>query len=128
MTENFKSEYPTWGDLAREQLRRRGFLYSGDVQEQVREQLGRLPMRARKTFAVLCAERLMVRHQNLPQAEQRPFTLGWRPALDAIWEGLNTENEDYIRQVEAALDAFYASPTITLMVKVDRTTTLKTRH
>ena len=35
MTGDFKIEYPTWGDLAREQVRRHGLSYFGDVQAQI---------------------------------------------------------------------------------------------
>jgi hypothetical protein len=79
---------PTWGDLAREQISRRGLLYFGDVQEEVRSRLQQLPAEAREAFAVACATRLMIEHTRQPSSEQRPFTLGWRRVLDVIWSGL----------------------------------------
>src|SRR5262245_31002840 len=110
MIENFKITYPTRGDLAREQLRRRGFPLFADVQNQIRARLDLLPELARKAFAFSCAERLMRRHESLPEAAQRTFTLGWRPVLDVVWEGLTSESEQTIKDVNTALAAFYASP------------------
>jgi hypothetical protein len=110
MTDDFKTEYPSSGDLAREQVRRHGLPYFGDVQAQIAARLEQLPPSARQAFALSCAERLMRRHQSQPPAEQRPFTLGWRPALDATREGLIAETGESRRLVSAALDAFHNSP------------------
>lgn len=110
MTENFKTLYPTWSDLAREQVRRHGLPYFGDVQAQIRDRLHRLVPDARKAFALSCAERLMRSHERLPPAEQRRFTLGWRPVLDAMWKGLAVESDEATAAVQTALDAFHASP------------------
>jgi hypothetical protein len=85
---DYFEQYPTQGDLAREQIRRRGLLYFGDVQDEVRRRLQQLPDDARRAFAVSCAARLMAQHEQLPASEQRLFTIGWRPILDAIWSGL----------------------------------------
>ena len=52
----------------------------------------------------------MRRHQSQPPAEQRPFTLGWRPALHAIREGLIAGTGESTRLASAALDAFHNSP------------------
>jgi hypothetical protein len=109
MTNDFKTLYPTWGHLAREQVRRRGLAYFGDVQEQIRVRLAQLLPLARKTFALSCAERLMRLHESLPPAEQRRFTLGCRPTLDLIWRGLAVESDEATTAAWAALHAFHAS-------------------
>jgi hypothetical protein len=109
MSDDFKLRFPTQDDLAREQVRRRGLLYFGDVQEQIRARLDQLLPQARKAFALSCADRLMRTHESQPPDDQRPFTLGWRPTLNAMWEGLAVESEDSASQVKAALDAFHSS-------------------
>ncbi|MEU4212416.1 hypothetical protein AB0F13_20855 [Streptomyces sp. NPDC026206] len=38
-------------------------------------------------FAAGVAERLMRRHEGLPEEDQEPFTLSLRPLLDSVWEG-----------------------------------------
>jgi hypothetical protein len=102
--------FETRGDLAREQLRRRGALYDGDVEDEVRARLERLTEDARRAFALVCAERAMAWHEGLPPEEQRPFTLGWGPTLKAIRAGLTGETADARARVQEALDAFRASP------------------
>ncbi|PAK22397.1 hypothetical protein CJD44_35645 [Streptomyces sp. alain-838] len=42
----------------------------------------------RKVFAVGIAERLMSWHEALPAEEQAPFTMGLRPLLNSLWEGV----------------------------------------
>ncbi len=100
--------FPTGGDLAREQVCRRGLPYFADVEADIQSRLERLPVRARIAFALACAERLMRQHQELP--EPRPFTLGWRPLLDTMWLGLEGIAGDAGDRVKEALRAFYASP------------------
>ena len=100
--------FPTRGDLAREQVRRRGLLYFADVQADIQSRLERLPAEARRAFALACAERVMRQHQNLPNP--RPFTLGWRPVLDTMWFGLDGVAGDVGDRVREALRAFHASP------------------
>ncbi|WP_329389911.1 hypothetical protein OG625_37595 [Streptomyces sp. NBC_01351] len=39
-------------------------------------------------FAAGVAERLMSRHEALPENEQAAFTLGLRPLLNSVWEGV----------------------------------------
>ncbi len=107
---HYTQQYPTWGDLAREQLRRHGIPYCRDVQDEVRRRLQQLPHVARKAFALNCATRLMTEHERLPPAEQQGFTLGWRPVLDAIRLGLIGDSEAAKQRVGDALQAFYASP------------------
>lgn len=101
---------PHPNDPCREQLQRRGVPYFADVQAQVARRLSRLSNDARTAFAAACAERLMQRHEALPKGQQRPFTLGWRPVLNAIWEGLERGDEGSRRRVREALDAFRAGP------------------
>lgn len=102
--------FRTRGHLAREQLRRRGLPYFIDVADEVRSRLERLPDGARRAFALVCAERAMAWHLRLPDAEQRPFTLEWRPVLGAIRAGLVNDDEKAGERVGAALDAYHSSP------------------
>jgi hypothetical protein len=102
--------YPTWGDLAREQVRRRDLYFFGDVQQDVKNRLTKMPPVARKAFALSCAERLMSAYERLPAAMQSPFTLSWRPVLDEMWAGLAEEQLSAIYQAQMALDAFHSSP------------------
>ena len=104
------SQHPTWGDLAREHLRRHGLLFCGDVQEEVRSRLQRLPAEVRQAFAVACATRLMAEHERQPPSAQRAFTLGWKPILDAIWSGLAGPREPTLQLVCDSLRAFYSGP------------------
>jgi hypothetical protein len=103
------SQHPTWGDLAREHLRRHGLLFCGDVQEEVRSRLQRLPAEVRQAFAVACATRLIAEHERQPPFAHRAFTLGWRPVLDAIWSGLAGPREPALQLVCETLRAFYSS-------------------
>ncbi len=109
MSNDFERQYLTQGDLAREQVRRCGLLFFSDVQDQIRARLDELLPQARKAFALSCAERLMRKHEGQPPDDQRPFTLGWRPTLNAMWEGLALESEKSARQANAALEAFHSS-------------------
>jgi hypothetical protein len=106
----YEKQFPTRGDLAREQLRRRGIPYFSDVQGDIEHRLGQLPSEARKAFALACAERLMRWHEHLPREEQRAFTLGWRLVLDVMWTGLQGHSEEPQRRVHEALEAFHARP------------------
>ena len=103
-------KYPTWGDFAREQVRRAGMLYFADVEDEIRYRLDRLSVDARQAFALSYAHRLMCRHEQLPQSEQRPFTLSWRPVLDAMWIALTSPSPNTTRQVDDALEAYYTGP------------------
>ena len=58
MTGDFKIEYPTWGDLAREQVRRHGLPYFGDVQVQDRSSTGATPAEHETGLRSLMRERL----------------------------------------------------------------------
>jgi hypothetical protein len=97
----------TWGERAREHARRHGLLYFGDVREEVARQLADASPDARRAFALACAERAMAWHRRLPPEDQRPFTVGWRPILDAIRASLLGDRRA-ASTVRAALDAFHA--------------------
>ena len=99
---DFKKQYPTQGDLAREQLRRRGLPFFVDVQEEVKARLARLPAPAWKAFALSCAERVMQEHERLPPAERSPSAALWRPRLDALWTALRQGQEETLRRSLAA--------------------------
>ena len=99
----------TQGDIARAEVHGRGLLFFSDVTNDSQRRLYALPAVARKAFAVACAERLLTRHEQLPASEQRPFTLGWRPTIDAIWADLAAPAEGNEQIISAALADFYAS-------------------
>lgn len=104
----YEQQFPTWSDLAREQVRRRGVPYFEDVEATIRSQLVQLSPGARKAFALARAESLMKQHERLPN--QRPFTMSWRPVLDVMWlvlEGLSNSAENQVRE---ALQAFHDGP------------------
>ena len=107
---NYYQQYPTHGDLAREQLRRRDLPYFADVQQEIETRLTMVAAEIRTAFALACAERLMRWHEALPQEEQQPFTLGWRPVLDIMWDSLRGQGEEVPEQVRIAFDAFQVSP------------------
>ncbi|MFF0297290.1 hypothetical protein ACFYST_28475 [Kitasatospora sp. NPDC004614] len=54
----------------------------------VAERLRSVSSEERQVFAAGVAERLMRRHEALPEGERAPFTLSLRPLLDAVWEGV----------------------------------------
>ena len=110
MTNRYHIQYPTRGDLAREQLRRRGVGYWVDVLENIHQRLEQFTEEQRKIFALGCAERVMRLHESLPVEIRRAFSLTWRPILDLMWDGLSGEMEGTRTQVKEALEAFYASP------------------
>ncbi len=107
---SFEKEFPTWRDLTREQLRRRGVPYFADVAIEVEQRLEKLGPACRSAFAASCAERLLRAHEALPESMRKPFTLAWRPVLDAIWSGLMGGGADARAKVHDALERFYASP------------------
>src|SRR5262245_12261497 len=101
--------YPTWGDLAREQVRRRGLPYFEDVQKDIQNRLAKLLPSARTAFALSCAERLMQAYERSPATHQSSFPLSWRPILDVMWSGLAEQQPLVLQRVVAALDAHRAS-------------------
>ncbi|MEU8777162.1 hypothetical protein [Streptomyces sp. NPDC048606] len=50
----------------------------------------------RGVFAAGVAERLMGWHEALPEDERAAFTLGLRPLLHAVWEGVLGDPEAYV--------------------------------
>lgn len=55
---------------------------------QVEERLGTVSADQRGVFAAAVAERLMSRHEALPEDERVPFTLSLRPLLNSVWDGV----------------------------------------
>ena len=104
----YEKEVRDLADLSGELIRRSGMLYFADVHADVRSRLEPLPPLARKAFALACAERLMRRHEALPNP--RPFTVGWRPLLDAMWSELADLSKDAAYRVRHALQVFRVSP------------------
>jgi hypothetical protein len=98
------------GDVARPIVIDRGLLYFADAHEAVRVRLEAVSAPGRRGFALACAERLMRRHEALPAVLQRPFTVSWRPVLDAMWDGLAGTRNAADEVVRPALEAFYAGP------------------
>lgn len=107
---NDRNQPLTQGDIARAEVHGRGLLFFSDVTDDSQRRLHALPIIARKAFAVACAERLLTRHEQLPAPEQRPFTLGWRPTIDAIWTDLAAPAADNAQIISDTLADFYASP------------------
>ncbi|MFG3531167.1 hypothetical protein ACGF8B_31190 [Streptomyces sp. NPDC047917] len=54
----------------------------------VEERLKSVSSGERRVFAAGVAERLMSRHEALPEDEQAPFTLSLRPLLNSVWAGV----------------------------------------
>ncbi|MFJ2897414.1 hypothetical protein ACIO87_21320 [Streptomyces sp. NPDC087218] len=59
-----------------------------ELSKLVEERLKSVSSGERRVFAAGVAERLMGRHEALPEDERAPFTLSLRPLLNAVWEGL----------------------------------------
>ena len=88
-----------------------GLLNPVTIVDQAEDRLQRLRAEARAAFAVLCAQRLMDAHRQLPRSEQRPFTLSWAPVLQEIWAGLSDPNDLSAKaDVEGHLNAYYEGP------------------
>ncbi len=98
-----------WGEVARDRLRELGLRDLGEAQAEHRRLLELLGARSRLAFAASVAERLLRRHEDLPEEQQRPFSLTWRPVIDALWLDL-TGAEDAFVTVSHALGRFYLSP------------------
>ncbi|MEU0127811.1 hypothetical protein [Streptomyces sp. NPDC006289] len=54
----------------------------------VEERLKAVSAGERGVFAAGVAERLMRRHEALPEDERMPFTVSLRPLLNSVWEGV----------------------------------------
>ncbi|WP_330296005.1 hypothetical protein [Streptomyces sp. NBC_00503] len=59
-----------------------------DLVALVKEHLEAASSSERGVFATGIAERLMSWHEGLPEDERAGFTLGLRPLLNAVWEGV----------------------------------------
>jgi hypothetical protein len=103
------AEQRTWGEIAREELAGLGLLDSSAVEHEQRRMLDGMRHEPRTAFAVAVAERLMAAHEALPTERQAPYTLGWRPPLDAIWRALAGNGQEFY-EISAALARFYLSP------------------
>jgi len=99
----------TAGDVAREELARLHLLDYSVVQEQQRQMLEEMRGGQRTAFAAGVAERLLGAHEALPVERQKPYTLGWRPLLEAIWRSLAGDDQAFY-EISAALAHFYLSP------------------
>lgn len=62
----------------------------------------------RAVFAAGVAQRLLQAHEALPAREQREFTLGMRPLLDAVWAGALGDATAF-GAIKRGLGAFYVS-------------------
>jgi hypothetical protein len=58
-----------------------------DLDSAVAGRLGGASDGERAVFCAAVAQRLMLGHEALSAEERRPFTLGLRPLLDAVWAG-----------------------------------------
>jgi hypothetical protein len=76
-----------------------------DVQQEIHERLAPLLPKARKAFAVACAERLMGAYERAPEATGRSSIASWRAVLDAIWNSLTDESDERGLAVKRALRA-----------------------
>jgi hypothetical protein len=62
----------------------------------------------RAVFATGVAERLLRAHETLPPEARRPFTVGLRPLLDAVWAGVLGDASAFT-DVKQAVGAHYLS-------------------
>ncbi|MCX4851303.1 hypothetical protein [Streptomyces sp. NBC_00893] len=61
----------------------------------VEERLKSVSSGERRVFAAGVAERLMSRHEALPEDDQAPFTLSLRPLLNSVWAGVLGDSTAY---------------------------------
>ncbi|MFF8481102.1 hypothetical protein [Streptomyces antibioticus] len=59
-----------------------------DLAAVVEERLAAMSSGERGVFAAGAAERLMCRHEALPEEDQAPFTISLRPLLNSVWEAV----------------------------------------
>lgn len=101
----------TWRDVTRRALESRGYLYFGDILDEVRARLSRADRRVGTAMAAASAGRLMAAHRSLPGSEQSPFTIAWDATLRRVWDALDADQpEPAVADVRRALDAFHVSP------------------
>ncbi len=109
MIDNHHIQYRTQGDLAREQLRRRGIPYFADVQVEIKQRLAQMKPVERKAFALACAERLMQLHDPSAPTEQVAFVGSLRPVLRQMWAGIIHEDVDTARYVADVVNTFHTT-------------------
>jgi hypothetical protein len=99
----------TWGEIAKDAVRRRGYLYFSEVLDQLNKELRSVSYEA---IGASCAERLLSSHLRLPEGEQQPFTVGCRRPLDCIWSVLASgpESPGLSEEIRQWLNAFYTGP------------------
>src|SRR5579862_6838884 len=84
----FIKQFPTQGDLAREQLRRRGMPYFIDVLREIKVRLSHLEPKRKCAFAAACANRLMKRRAKELDQEYPQQSAYWKQVLEAVWESM----------------------------------------
>jgi hypothetical protein len=104
----FHDQFPTQGDLAREQCRRLGVPYFSDVQKQMIERMLNLEPASLRAFALACAHRLLTRHERLPEAQREQFTLSWRQVVDQMWSAIEEDSEEVRHAVSSVLEPIRA--------------------
>ena len=81
--------------------------------DHARHELAQLPWWAKHRgivlFAAAPAERLLRWHGGLPPEEQRPYSTGWQPVLDAIWAWAAGDDRAWY-VITHALGDYYLSP------------------
>lgn len=96
-------------EVAQAELDALGLKHYLDVRATVRRMLTHMGKTERTAFAAAVAERLLREDERVPPREVKPYTLSWRPALDAVWRTLTGEAPGP-RQIAAAVARFYVSP------------------
>jgi hypothetical protein len=99
----------TAGDVARKELAQLGLAYFQEAEQRQRTLLEGMRHEQRTAFAAAVAERLLRAHEGLPSDQRKPYTLGWRGLLDAVWRGLADDDQAF-DDVSAVLARFYLSP------------------
>lgn len=79
-----------------------------DLEAGVARRLGVLSDGERTVFCAGVGQRLIQAHEALPVKEQRPFTLGLRPLLEAVWAGSLGDTSAF-GAIKTGLGAFYLS-------------------
>lgn len=79
-----------------------------DLDAEVALRLAALSDGERAVFSAGVAERLMRAHEALPAPARRPFTLGLRPLLAAVWTGALGDTSAF-PAIKSGLGSFYLS-------------------
>jgi hypothetical protein len=97
-----------WGDIARVEVNKRGFLFFADVKKEIQARLTHTSNFS--VFGAACAERLLTQHLQLPASEIHLFTAEWRTPLDNLWEVMATHGDSEVKReaISAALSRHYA--------------------